>query len=68
MLITFLKRFFRVWLYKLKTPEFNEVKRSQYGIGAVFIKEIVEYIGNNCFIPTSTECFMKCIKNLTGRD
>ena len=33
---------FTGWLYKLNTPEFNEVNRSQYGRGTIFKPEIVE--------------------------
>ena len=38
---------FTGWLYKLNTPEFTEVNRSQYGRGTDFKQEIVEYLGNN---------------------
>ena len=55
---------FTGWLYKLNTPEFKKVTRSQYGKGT----DIVEYIGNNCYIPTSGNCFMKCINYFTGKD
>ena len=33
-----------------------------------FKQDIVEYIGNNCYIPTSDNCFMKCINYSTGKD
>ena len=36
------------WLYKLNTPEFKKVNRSQYGRGTDFKQDIVDYIGNNC--------------------
>ena len=49
------------WLYKLNTPEFNKVNRSQYGRGTDFKQAIVEYAGKNCYIPTSGNCFIKCI-------
>ena len=52
---------FTGWLYKLNTPEFKKVNRSQYGRGTDFKQDIVEYIGNNCYIPTSGNCFVKCI-------
>ena len=48
---------FTGWLYKLNTPEFEKVNRSQYGGGTEFKQDIVEYIGNNCYIPTSGNCF-----------
>ena len=51
---------FTGWLYKLKTPEFNKVNRSQYGRGTGFKQDIVDNIGINCYIPTSGNCFLKC--------
>ena len=43
---------FNGYVYKIKTPKFNEVIRSQYGNGCDFKHESIEYRGNNCFIPT----------------
>ena len=43
---------FNGYIYKLNTPQFNKVNRSQYGNGCSFDKLIIEYLGNNCFIPT----------------
>ena len=60
--------FFTGWLYKLNTTEVNKVSRSQYGEGTDFKQDIVEYIGNNCYIPTIGHCFIKCINYLTGKD
>ena len=40
------------YIYKLDTPQFNKVNRSQYGNGYDFKLEIIGYRGNNCFIPT----------------
>ena len=54
-------------IYKLNTPHFKKVNRSQYGIGCDFKHEIIEYRGNNCFIPTKGYCFVKCINYLTGQ-
>ena len=59
---------FNGYIYKIDTPQFNKVKRSQYGNGCSFDKIIVEYHGNNCFIPTKGYCFVKCIIYLTGQD
>ena len=55
-------------LYKLNTPQFNRVNRAQYGRGTDFKHDIVEYMGNNCYIPTSGNCFIKCSKCFTDRD
>ena len=59
---------FTGWLYKLNTPEFKKVNRSQYGRGTDFKQDIVEYIGNNCYIPTSGNCFIKCINYFSKND
>ena len=59
---------FTGWLYKLNTLEFKKVNRSQYGKGTDFKQDIVEYIGNNCYIPTSGNCFIKCINYFTKKD
>ena len=58
---------FTGWLYKLNTPEFKKVNRSQYGRCTDFKQDIVEYIGNNCYIPTSGNCFIKCINSFTKK-
>ena len=32
------------------------------------MQEIVEYHGHNCYIPTSSHCFIKCINYFTEKD
>ena len=59
---------FNGYFYKLDTPQFRKVNRSQYGNAYDFKHEIIEYRGNNCFIPTKGYCFVKCINFLTGED
>ena len=59
---------FNGYIYKIDTPQFNKVIRSQFRNGCSFDKIIVEYRGNNCFIPTKGYCFVKCINFLTGQD
>ena len=59
---------FNDYIYKIATPQFNLVNRSQYVNGCDFKHEIIEYRGNNCFIPTKGFCFGKCINFLTGQD
>ena len=59
---------FTGWLYKINTPEFKKVNRSQYGRGTDFKQDIVEYIGNNCYIPTSGNCFIKCINYVIKKE
>ena len=50
---------FNGYIYKIITPQFNKVNRSQYGNGCTFDKKIIEYRGNNCFIPSKRYCFVK---------
>ena len=59
---------FNDYIYKLDTPQFNKINRSQYGNGCSFDKLIVKYRGKNCYIPTKGYCFVKCINFLTGQD
>ena len=59
---------FNGYIYKLNTPQFNKNNRSQYGNGCSFDKIIIEYRGNNCYIPTKGYCFVKCLNFLTDRD
>ena len=59
---------FTGYVYKLNTPQFNVVKRSAYGRGTNYMQEIVEYHGQNCYIPTSGTCFIKCIKYFTKKE
>ena len=54
------------YAYKINTPHINLVNRSQYGKGCDFKHEIIEYQGDNCFIPTEGYYFVKCINFLTG--
>ena len=56
------------YLYKINTPQLNEVNRSQYGNGFDFELEIIEYRGNNCLKPTKRFCFVKCNSFLSGDD
>ena len=59
---------FNGYIYKINNLQFNLVIRSQYGNGCDFRHQIIEYRGNNCFIPTRGYCFVKCINFLTGED
>ena len=59
---------FTGYLYKLNTPHFKVVKRSAYGKGSNYMQESVEYHGQNCYIPTSGMCFIKCIKYFTKKE
>ena len=59
---------FNGYNYKLNTPQFTKVNRSQYGNGRDFKHEIIEYRGNNFFIPTKAYSFVKFINFITGDD
>ena len=36
------------------------LNKSAYGKGTNYMQEIVEYHGQNCYIPSSCHCFVKC--------
>ena len=61
-------RIFNGFIYKKDISQYNLVNRSQDGIGCDFKHEIIEYRGENCFIPTKGYCFVNCINFLTGED
>ena len=44
------------------------MNRDQTDRGTDFKQKIVEYTGNNCYIPISGMCFVKCIKYFTHKD
>ena len=56
---------FTGWLNKVNTPEYKSVNRPQYGRGTDFKQNNVDYIGNNCYIPTRGNCFIKNFTFLT---
>ena len=56
------------YVHKLNTPEFSRVNTSHYGKGTNHMKEMVEYHGQNCYNPTSDNCFKKCNKCVTEED
>ena len=59
---------FTGYVYTLDTPQFKFAKRSAYGKGTNYMQEIVEYHGQNCYIPSSGMCFIKCINYFTKKD
>ena len=59
--------FFTGYVYKLDTPHIKVVKRSAYGKGTIYMQEVVEYHGQNCYITTSGMCFIKCIKYFNNK-
>ena len=59
---------FTGYVYKLNTPQFKVVKRSAYDEGTNYMKEIVDYLGQYVYIPTSGMCFIKCIKYFTEKN
>ena len=58
---------FNRYIFTTVTPHCKLVNRSQNGNGFDFNYEIIEYRGNNCFIPKGY-CFVKCINFITGED
>ena len=59
---------FNGYVYKLNTSQFKVVNRSAYGKGTNYMQEIVEHHGQNCYIPTSGMCFIKCFNRFTKKD
>ena len=59
---------FNGYVYKINTPGFKVVKRSASAEGTKYMKEIVEYHGQNVYIPTSGMCFVKCFNYFTKKD
>ena len=59
---------FTGYVNKLNTPQFNAVRRSAYGRGTNYMQAIVEHHGQNCYIPTSGMCFIKCVNYFTRKD
>ena len=58
---------FNGYIYKINISQFNLVKKSQFGNGCDSKHEIIEYGGNNCFVPTEVYCFVESINFLTGQ-
>ena len=54
--------------YKLDTPVFHLINRSEYGKGTDFKKDVLEVNGSNCYVPSGQYCFIKCINYLTGEN
>ena len=59
---------FTGYVYIISTLQFKVVERSAYGKGTNYMQEVVEYLGQNCYIPTSGLSFIKCIIYFTIKD
>ena len=59
---------FTGYVHKLNTPQFKVVKRSAFAKDTNYLKEFVEHYGQNCYIPKSGNCFIKCINDFTKKD
>ena len=59
---------FKGYFYKLDTPQFFMINRSEYGNSCDFKHAIIEYKGNNCYILTKGPCFITCTNYFTGLD
>ena len=46
-------------------PEFKPKNRRNFGKGTNCLSDIAEFHGNNCYIPTGNNCFLKCFNYLT---
>ena len=47
---------------------FKRVNRSKHGRGANEFNNILEYKGENCYIPSGNGCFLKCINFIFNKD
>ena len=47
---------------------FNQINRSNFGIGCDAFNKILEYKGQLCYIPTGKACFSKCVEYIYKRD
>ena len=47
---------------------FKRVTRSEHGRGANEFNNILEYKGENCYIPSGNGCFLKCINYIFEKD
>ena len=47
---------------------YKNVTRSEHGRGANEFNNILEYKGNNCYIPSGNGCFLKCINFIFKKD
>ena len=54
--------------YKLDTPLFNMINKSNFGKRVDFKQKIIEDKGNNCYMPSEGYRFIKSINYLTGLD
>ena len=59
---------FTGYVFIINIPQFNVVKRSTYAKGTNYMKKIVEYYGQNCYIPTYGMCSIKCSNCFTKKD
>ena len=47
---------------------YKRVNRSEHGRGANEFNKILEYKGENCYIPNGNGCFLKCINYIFDKD
>ena len=59
---------FTGYVFNFNTLQFNRVSRSPYARGTICRQDIFEFIGNNCFIPTSGKCYIKYNDYFTEKD
>ena len=47
---------------------YKRINRSEHGRGANEFNNILEYEGDNCYIPNGNGCFLKCINYIFDKD
>ena len=57
-----------IGIIRIVKDEFKRIHRSNFGKGADFKYDIKEYNGQYCYIPTSGNCFIKCVNYLNSQN
>ena len=55
-------------VWKLNAPQYFKVNRSQFSKKIDFKQGLPEYAGNNCYIPTSSNCFTNSNNYITQKE
>ena len=51
-------------MLRITKDVFSRLTRNKYGKGVDFRYDVEEYNGTYCYIPTSGNCFIKCVNKL----
>ena len=59
---------FTGYVYKLNRAQLSVLNWSLYAKGFIYLQKVVEYHGENCYLPTSDHWFIKCIVCFTKKE